>query len=79
MMEVTLHEATDQDLPIAKKLVPYYIYDMSEHLGWPCTADGRFYGSVTIKLTAAKVAHVETETRRMWEYRVSQKTRWSPW
>lgn len=39
----------------------------------------RFYGSVTIKLTAAKVAHVETETRRMWEYRVSQKTRWSPW
>ncbi len=39
MMEVTLHEATDQDLAIAKNLVPYYIYDMSEHLGWPCTLE----------------------------------------
>ena len=44
MMNVTLHEATEEDLPIAKNLVPYYIYDMSEYLGWPCTADGRFDG-----------------------------------
>jgi len=44
MMGVTLHEATDQDLPIAKNLVPYYIYDMSEYLGWACTPDGRFDG-----------------------------------
>ena len=43
-MEVTLHDATDRDLAIARNLVPYYIYDMSEHLGWACTADGRFDG-----------------------------------
>jgi len=43
-MEMTLHEADDQDLAVARHLVPYYIYDMSEHLGWPCTADGRFDG-----------------------------------
>ncbi len=43
-MNVTLHEAIDQDLPIAKNLVPYYVYDMSEHLGWPCTAEGKFDG-----------------------------------
>jgi predicted acetyltransferase len=43
-MDVTLHEATPADLPVVKNLVPYYIYDMSEHLGWACTADGRFDG-----------------------------------
>jgi ribosomal-protein-alanine N-acetyltransferase len=43
-MNVTLHEATRDDLPVVKNLVPYYIYDMSEHLGWPCTPDGRFDG-----------------------------------
>ena len=43
-MNIILHKATDQDLPIAKNLVPYYIYDMSEYLGWPCTAEGRFGG-----------------------------------
>jgi predicted acetyltransferase len=43
-MNVTLHEATPADLPVVKNLVPYYIYDMSEHMGWACTADGRFDG-----------------------------------
>ena len=43
-MDVTLHEATSDDLPVVKNLVPYYIYDMSEHMGWPCRADGRFDG-----------------------------------
>src|SRR4051812_30890661 len=43
-MHVTLHQATPADLPVVKNLVPFYIYDMSEHLGWPCTADGRFEG-----------------------------------
>ena len=32
-MDVTLHEATSDDLPVVKNLVPYYIYDMSEHMG----------------------------------------------
>jgi predicted acetyltransferase len=43
-MKVTLHEATTADLAVVKNLVPYYIYDMSEHMGWPCTAEGRFDG-----------------------------------
>jgi predicted acetyltransferase len=43
-MTVTLHDATPADLPAVKNLVPYYIYGMSEYLGWPCTADGRFDG-----------------------------------
>jgi predicted acetyltransferase len=41
---VTLHQATPADLPVVKNLVPYYLHDMSEHLGWACTADGRFEG-----------------------------------
>jgi predicted acetyltransferase len=41
---ITLCNATPDDLPRVKNLVPYYIYDMSEHMGWPCTADGRFDG-----------------------------------
>ena len=29
----------------------------------------RFYGSVTIRFEHGKVTHVETETRRAWEYK----------
>ena len=29
----------------------------------------KFYGSVTIRFESGKVTHVETETRRMWQYR----------
>ena len=29
----------------------------------------KFYGSVTIRFEHGKVTHVETETRRSWEYR----------
>lgn len=29
----------------------------------------KFYGSVTIRFESGKVTHVETETRRTWEYR----------
>jgi predicted acetyltransferase len=43
-MDVTLHKATPADLLIAKNLATYYIYDMSEHMGWPCNADGCFGG-----------------------------------
>ena len=43
-MDVALYQATTADLPVVKNLAPYYIYDMSEHMGWPCTPDGRFGG-----------------------------------
>jgi hypothetical protein len=28
----------------------------------------KFYGTVTIRIEAGKVTHIETETRRMWQY-----------
>ena len=28
-----------------------------------------FHGTVTIRMEAGKVTHVETETRRIWEYK----------
>ncbi len=28
----------------------------------------RFYGTVTIRFDSGKATHVETETRRMWQY-----------
>ena len=43
-MNVTLREARSDDLLVVQNLVPYYIYDMSEHMGWQCTHDGRFDG-----------------------------------
>ena len=29
----------------------------------------KFYGSVTIRFEHGKVTHVETETKRMWQYK----------
>jgi predicted acetyltransferase len=43
-MPVTLHRAKSFDLPIVKNLVPYYVYDMSEYLGWATKPDGRHDG-----------------------------------
>jgi predicted acetyltransferase len=43
-MDVTLHEATREDLDVVRNLGRYYVYDLSEHLGWACNADGRFKG-----------------------------------
>jgi predicted acetyltransferase len=41
-MQVTLHAATPSDLPLVKNLARFYMYDMSEHMGWRCNADGQF-------------------------------------
>jgi predicted acetyltransferase len=43
-MDVTLHEATTEDVIIARNLSSYYVYDMSEYMGWPCKPDGTFGG-----------------------------------
>lgn len=43
-MTITLHQATDADLPVVLNLVPLYLHDMSEHTGWPCNPDGTFAG-----------------------------------
>jgi predicted acetyltransferase len=43
-MKVVLYKAKASDLAIVKNLVPYYIYDMSEYMGWGTTPDGRHSG-----------------------------------
>ena len=43
-MKVVLNKASKSDMAIVENLVPYYIYDMSEYLGWPCSAAGKFGG-----------------------------------
>src|SRR3954447_23942953 len=43
-MDVTLHEATAGDLEAVRNLGSYYVYDLSESLGWACGSDGRFGG-----------------------------------
>ena len=39
-----LARATDSDFAVVKNLVPYYIYDMSEFMGWEPNAEGRYDG-----------------------------------
>ena len=36
--------ATETDLEIVLNLVPYYIYEMSGPMGWPCKTNGTFGG-----------------------------------
>ena len=43
-MNLQLSLATDSDRPIIRNLVHYYIYDMSEYMGWDCDAEGRWDG-----------------------------------
>jgi predicted acetyltransferase len=43
-MKVVLQKAKASDLAIIKNLVPYYIYDMSEYMGWAAKPDGRHDG-----------------------------------
>ena len=43
-MEVTVQTAADRDLAFVRNLVPYYIYDMSEYMGWGPNREGRYDG-----------------------------------
>ncbi len=43
-MTLTLHPATDTDRPVIENLSSYYIYDMSEFAGWPCSEGGLYGG-----------------------------------
>ena len=43
-MNIQLFRATDTDRILIKNLVPYYIYDMSEYMGWDCNVEGRWDG-----------------------------------
>lgn len=43
-MNVQLHKAEPSDMQVVQNLVGYYIYDLSEYMGWPCTPEGHFVG-----------------------------------
>ena len=43
-MEISVVTATQDDLAFIKNLVPYYIYDMSEYMGWDPDGEGRYDG-----------------------------------
>ena len=43
-MNVDIVRATTEDFAVIQNLVPYYIYDMSEFMGWDCNSDGRWDG-----------------------------------
>ena len=43
-MHIEVIEARDRDLPVVQNLVRYYIYDLSEVMGWDCPDNGLFGG-----------------------------------
>ena len=43
-MRVELLPATDSDLEVVRNLVPLYVHDISEWMGWDCPESGRFGG-----------------------------------
>jgi predicted acetyltransferase len=43
-MNIDIVEATAEDFRVVENLVPYYIYDMSEYMGWDCNTEGRWGG-----------------------------------
>lgn len=43
-MEIVLRNATEEDFKVIENLVAYYIYDMSEYMGWDPNAEGRYGG-----------------------------------
>ena len=43
-MNIQLLRASNLDFNLIKNLVPYYVYDISEYMGWDCDAEGRWDG-----------------------------------
>jgi predicted acetyltransferase len=43
-MDIQLLQAGASDYTIIKNLVPYYVYDISEYMGWDCNDEGRWDG-----------------------------------
>lgn len=43
-MNFTLVEVENSDYTLIQNLIRFYIYDMSEFMGWPCPANGLFGG-----------------------------------
>ncbi|MEZ4645271.1 MAG: GNAT family N-acetyltransferase [Chloroflexota bacterium] len=43
-MNIQILDATEADFPVVQNLVRFYVYDMSETMGWPCPDDGLYGG-----------------------------------
>ena len=43
-MNTVVRRARDEDLPVIKNLVPYYVYDISGHMRWRPDAEGHYGG-----------------------------------
>ncbi len=43
-MNIEIIEAREEDMPVIENLIRFYIYDMSEHMGWDCPESGLFGG-----------------------------------
>lgn len=43
-MKIELQSASEADFPVVQNLVRFYIYDMSEIMGWACPESGLFGG-----------------------------------
>ena len=43
-MDIQILEASEEDFPVVQNLVRFYVYDMSETMGWPCPEDGLYGG-----------------------------------
>ena len=43
-MNIEILDATERDFPVIENLIAFYIYDLSEYMGWKCPESGRFGG-----------------------------------
>jgi hypothetical protein len=43
-MDIRLIKADKSHVGVIANLVPFYIYDLSEHMGWRCPESGMFAG-----------------------------------
>jgi predicted acetyltransferase len=48
MMNIQLLNAVASQAEVIANLVPLYIYDLSEQMGWPCPESGRYDGEVDL-------------------------------
>ena len=64
-MDVELIRATPEHLPIVRNLVAYYVYDMSQEVGWDCSEEGVFGGSDDIA-EYWQQGHPETSEDNRW-------------
>ena len=56
-MDPALRKATLDDLPVIKNLATYYVYDMSEGMGWDPNPDGRYEGCSDLPVFWEKPDH----------------------